>query len=92
MVGFYGISNIVGYSILNPVYIYIYIYIYMYIYKFYKHFVDNIYKKHELSFWLSLNHFKYCCVTVTIEHLSFVCTQFVDNFIFNIIRSNLFAY
>ena len=44
LIWFYDISTIVGYLMLNPLYIYIYIYIYIK-YDFSTHFEDNIFKQ-----------------------------------------------
>ena len=46
----------------------------------------------ELIFYTQINGFKYCDITVTVQHQSFVCTQFVGNFIFQVVRTNLFAH
>ena len=40
------------------------------------HFVDNILKWAWAFFCTQLNGFRYCYITVTIQHQSFVCTQF----------------
>ena len=66
LVWFYGISTIVCYLMLNPLYIYIYIYIYIW-------FVNTFCKKIFLNEpELFLNGFKYCYITVTIKYQSFV--------------------
>ena len=101
LVGFYGISTIVGYLMPNPFYTYIlniymiwfgwvlwhinhcrlfnaksFLYIYIkYIYHLETHFVDNILKRVWARFCSQLNGSKYCYITLTISHQSFVCTH-----------------
>ena len=69
LVGFYGLPTLVGYSMPNP------LYIYTHIYNLLKHFENNILKQAWALFCTQLQYFKYCYITVTIYHQSFVCTQ-----------------
>ena len=69
-VGFYGISTIVGYLMPNALYTYI-----LNIYDLWTYFVDNILKRACALFYTQLNGFKYCYITVTIQHPSFICTH-----------------
>ena len=63
LVGFYGISTIVGYLMPNSVYTYI-----SNIWLDNLYFVDNVFKQDIISYVCTqLNDFKYCYVTVTIQ-------------------------
>ena len=94
LIWFYGISTIVGYLMLNPVFKCISNILFVNIF---------LARARDHFFSMQLNVFKHCYVTVIILHQSFVCTylnrytwyvreSFVGNFIFKWVRINLFTH
>ena len=67
-VGFYGISTSVGYLMPNPLYRYI-----LNIDMICKHILSITFLNNPGLFCSQLNSFKYCYITVTIQHQSFAC-------------------
>ena len=65
-------------------------FLYMYIrYMICNHFISNIFTRAWANFIFSLlNALNYGYITARILHRSFVCTQFVGDFIFKLVRSN----
>ena len=62
LVGFYGIATILGYSMLNSFIIYTYqIYTYDW-----EHILEVTFLNKPVLFFVQLNGFKYCYITVTI--------------------------
>ena len=74
LVWFYGITNIGGYLMPDPIYTYIYI---LNIYDLSTHFVDNIFKQAGNHL---LHTFKWLQALLfhIIQHYSFICTQLND--------------